>query len=432
VIFGSEVTVALHDLHQERIAAYTRQIDATTYRDIPALQARRDAAAEVPTTAQTASVDDDPDVRAAQNRFDAAERAYQAAERNVVCEKEGTCGSHRVGPGIAYKEKVAIRDDARVQRDEAQKALDSLRRTVAARLAAAGAARDSTAATTVESAGADLARLQAARDKDLADFTREVTADTGLLARLEALNELSATRGILRLAHLSLFLLFFSIELLPVLVKLLQVLGPETTYEQLVVKDDETARRTHEQDADARLRKHQSRLRVEGLIDRERRRLALAAGRRYVRKLGATQTAVIETALQAWSEQAREATDEALARWRHRLGVALRRPQDRALPSPPLNGHRRSAVGSDGDAEPFTIIDLARAEEDETLPAPRTDGNPATPGRHRKPREDADGRDDDEDPRAITATAPSTEDDGTGQVSSTGSARDPHSVRRTP
>ena len=56
-------------------------------------------------------------------------------------------------------------------------------------------------------------------------------ADTGILAQLEALREVSAKNSVLELARLVVLLLFFIIEILPVTVKFLLNLGPVSGYD---------------------------------------------------------------------------------------------------------------------------------------------------------------------------------------------------------
>lgn len=337
-IFGPEIQVELRTIHQEKIAAYTRQVDSTIYQDIPTLQNKLDAARQtlgtVPGTSPGTSVDDNQEVRNAQARFDQAERAFETAEQNVVCEKEGTCGSGKAGAGIAYREKVAIRDQAQRRRDAAQTRLDEVRARVSGQLAETGKAQQSTAQSTADGARRDLDTQRAKRAADLKQYTADVNKDTGLLARLEALNRLSEKRSALLAAHLMLFLLFLLIELLPVLVKLLQVLGPETTYEKLTTKADETARRLHEADTDARIHTQQSQLTVAQQLEKDRSRRALSAGRKHNRRMVQTQSTIITASLQAWSDHALNAAQAALVRWQQQRGVQAVNPVPTSPPAP--------------------------------------------------------------------------------------------------
>jgi len=59
-------------------------------------------------------------------------------------------------------------------------------------------------------------------------------SDTGLLAQIQALNAASAKNPGLAAAHWIVTALFFVIELLPVVIKCLLLIGPETAYERIV------------------------------------------------------------------------------------------------------------------------------------------------------------------------------------------------------
>jgi len=73
--------------------------------------------------------------------------------------------------------------------------------------------------------------------------------DTGILASLQALDELRGRNSTLMLADLLLFLFFTVIEWLPILVKALLNLGPENTYEKLLAKADEASLRNADNEA---------------------------------------------------------------------------------------------------------------------------------------------------------------------------------------
>jgi len=72
------------------------------------------------------------------------------------------------------------------------------------------------------------------RDSMTANFEKVNQADTGLLTRLDALNNLTPRNGTLTAAIGILFIFFMLIECLPVLVKMLTNLGPPDSYEELL------------------------------------------------------------------------------------------------------------------------------------------------------------------------------------------------------
>jgi len=100
----------------------------------------------------------------------------------------------------------------------------------------------------VSSAQTNLTRAQAQLTTDTnalnqlkSDFDVNNTNNTGILARLKALDELRTHNLNMLVAEFVLFLFFAAIELLPVLVKLLLNRGEETSYEQAVASADEVS-----------------------------------------------------------------------------------------------------------------------------------------------------------------------------------------------
>lgn len=92
-----------------------------------------------------------------------------------------------------------------------------------------------------------LALLQSDRTQQtlLLDNFQTQNADTaGLLLRLRALGEATGNDGVLRLARWLLFALFTTIECLPILVKTLLNLGPESNYEKELAMEEARSLRT--------------------------------------------------------------------------------------------------------------------------------------------------------------------------------------------
>ena len=75
---------------------------------------------------------------------------------------------------------------------------------------------------------------QAEQSNLLNGFEKQNSNTAGLLLRLKALGEVTGDNGALRLARWLLFALFTTIECLPILVKTLLNLGPESDYEKLL------------------------------------------------------------------------------------------------------------------------------------------------------------------------------------------------------
>jgi hypothetical protein len=199
-------------------------------------------AGEVPVTS--------PDLLAAEDEYGQAEDDYQAKQEAAEqawaawrCELDGQLcedGSGQVGDGPRaqalkreYDRKLAEAEAAGVLVEEKLIALEDAR-TVAREqgedtLAGAKAEADRVLPGLREQRD----ELQAAILGDLGTSNREAADDTGLLARLVALSHLGDENGWARMAHLLVAALLFMLELLPIAVKSLSILGPPTAYDQI-------------------------------------------------------------------------------------------------------------------------------------------------------------------------------------------------------
>ena len=118
----------------------------------------------------------------------------------------------------------------------------SARSDLAAAEAAATAAEGrsaSLAASSLDADKAELTRLTTEEDKLQAAFDATNQGAGGLLMRLEALDRLGNRNGTLAAAQFMLSLLFMTVELLPVLMKLLLNFSPPTAYDRLTALRDD-------------------------------------------------------------------------------------------------------------------------------------------------------------------------------------------------
>jgi hypothetical protein len=143
------------------------------------------------------------------------------------CQLNGCPGFH-AGDGPAAKaahdtyetdKKAVIKDQVDIANHE-----HGLQKSANARLA--GARKD------LGPAQGQLNHDKAMKDKKLKAFTSANASNAGLLLRMQALDEVAASSSTLQAARWLLFLFFTSIECLPILVKVLLNLGPETCYEK--------------------------------------------------------------------------------------------------------------------------------------------------------------------------------------------------------
>ncbi len=126
-VFSPEVERELTVMHREEQAQFERDL-ASDARFV-GLDAKRqqmarlqdELAAGVPAGAVLA----DPEIQDLTARLDAVSREHDAAEQAVTCEKEGQCGSGRVGAGPAFAEKLQRRDRLADERAQLQRRLEA-------------------------------------------------------------------------------------------------------------------------------------------------------------------------------------------------------------------------------------------------------------------------------------------------------------------
>jgi hypothetical protein len=253
-VFHKEIEATMVTLQAEAAQQFTTELDADArYAGIPALQQKVADEQAVIASGGTADPNADPAVVAAQAERDAKQAAYDAAQARAAelqaraqCELDGSCGSGRAGVGDAYLAAAAAAGQQATARDAAKASLDAADASLVSARAAAGAAAASADARSVSLAQAglvtdqaELSRLTTARAAEQASFEEQNAQSTGILARLEAMSRLSDDRPMVGTAHLVLFLLFLSIELLPVLVKVLLNLARPAAYDRLVEMREE-------------------------------------------------------------------------------------------------------------------------------------------------------------------------------------------------
>lgn len=241
-IFRSEIDNELTVMQAEQKAAFTSRLaEDARYRDLPAQREQIvKLQAEAASGVDEAQVYENPAVADLRQQLATVNASLAKAEEAVVCEKEGKCGSGKAGAGPAFNEKVALRDRLRSQSAELQEQLDAKTQQVRAEL-------QQSSTETRANAKARLADLQtrvdqatAAKDAEIERNAAAVRNGDGLLARLHALERISAGDRVLLAAHVFLFLFFTAIECLPVLFKFLLSLGKPSLYEQLFTVEDQS------------------------------------------------------------------------------------------------------------------------------------------------------------------------------------------------
>jgi hypothetical protein len=250
-VFHREIEATMVTLQAEAAEKFTTKLDADVrYAQIPALQQRVADEQGVIASGGSADPNSDPRVVTAQAERDSKQAAYAAAQARSAelqgkaqCELDGTCGSGTAGAGDAYLSAAAAagqQSAAKADLDAAESALQQARATADRNAQSADARSVAQAQSGLAADSATLDRLTRARNAEQAGFEAENAQSTGILARLEAMSRLSADRPLLGTAHLMLFLLFLSVEILPVVMKVLLNFAEPTAYDRMVqLRDDE-------------------------------------------------------------------------------------------------------------------------------------------------------------------------------------------------
>jgi hypothetical protein len=237
-IFHKEIDTEIVQMQAERSDAYRTGLESDArFTDLPALRSRITTAESVvasggQTDAGLAVVQNA--VTARQADLDAALATAQTLEAKAQCELDGTCGTGERGAGAAYQQARAAAD--------AQGAVVASARSALADAVSAASAAESRSAQLAGSSLADdkatLTRLTAEQDRLQAAFDATNEGSGGILMRLEALDRLGNENGTLAAAQFMLSLLFMSVEILPVLMKLLLNFSPPTAYDRLAALRD--------------------------------------------------------------------------------------------------------------------------------------------------------------------------------------------------
>jgi len=253
-VFSKEIDTTIVTLQAEAAEQFTDELAADArYAPIPVLEQQIAEEQAVLAGGGTSDPNADPRVTGAQAERDVQQAAYDAEattyadlQAKAQCELDGTCGSGDVGQGAAYFGAAAaaaaqadVRDAARAELDAAERALEQARESAGSDAVSAGARSVAIAEADLATHTAELQRLTAARVAEQAAFDEQNAQSDGLLARLEAMDRLAEDRPAAGTAHLMLFLLFLSVELLPVLMKVMLNFSEPTAYDRLAELRDE-------------------------------------------------------------------------------------------------------------------------------------------------------------------------------------------------
>lgn len=238
-IFHKEIATQVMALQAEASDEFNRNLDDDArFAGLPELREKVATEQAVVASGGTSAADLAPlqgELAGAQAAYDAALTTQRELSARAQCELDGTCGTGDAGTGQAYIEARAAADAHAGVVEAAKDELDA-----AAAALSAGATRSMQQATAdLETDRAELARLTDQQRALQASFDETNADNTGILIRLQALSALSESNTTMAIAHYMLALLFISVELLPVLMKMLLNFGPRSTYDRLSdLRDD--------------------------------------------------------------------------------------------------------------------------------------------------------------------------------------------------
>jgi Domain of unknown function (DUF4407) len=325
-VFQPEIESELTTMHAEA-AIESRKIREDAFVQIERLEKREKELQAIVAGGSTAAVSADPDVKAAQAAYDAAEKSYQKAQSDAQCELDGTCGTGDRGVGESYRQKERAAADARAARDTAKRKLDDVTAEVSRRLQDGARSQADAAAKELPVVQTDLARYRAERDEAEKNANEAESGNTGLLARLEALGRITENSPGGSSAHWMLFLLFLSIEVLPVLSKFLASLGAPSAYDRLLAREDQQIDHSHEVWSHKQRSVIDAQADIPVQIELHKAAAQLAAGKAAVDALVAKQTKIALRAVDVWGDLAAHRSDEELHQWyREHIGATVAPP----------------------------------------------------------------------------------------------------------
>jgi hypothetical protein len=332
-IFEQEINAELTTMKAEQVQQSKKALDQA-YANIAELQKTEKSLQDAIAGRTSRAVSDDPDVKAAQSAYDNADKAYQEADRQAQCELDGTCGTGQRGVGESYRQKRAAADSARQARDDARRKLDDATAKAGNRIQD-GTANDVAAARAkLPDVQSDLAAEEARRRSAEAAAAEAADENSGLLARLEALSRITDNHPSGEWAHVLLFLLFLAIEVLPVLVKMLAALGPQTLYDRLVEEQDTELADASRRRADEVRKLAEANAETRMALAQQQLDAQVKAGREAVAAMVERQAKIALNAIRTWGDLAELRSDEELDRWlrANTRTERTRQPQDVTVP----------------------------------------------------------------------------------------------------
>jgi hypothetical protein len=316
-VFQPEIESELVSMRAEALERSNRELDAA-FKQIEDLTVQEaDLRATIEGRNPTA-VSADSDVRAAKERYEAADETYRKAQQQAECELDGTCGTGVPGVGDSQRQKQREADEAKADRDRALADLDRVTAEAERRISDGQISAVEAARAKLPDIQGDLRVAQERKRAAEADASEAESGNTGLMARMTALDRLGDKNDSAATAHLFLFLLFLCIEILPVLVKLITSFGTKSLYDRMVERADDDADDLDQRQARAQRAQRDMEDKARMDLAQQRVDAQLEVGKRTTDELVDRQTSIALRSVEVWAELAMLRTDEQLTEWYQR------------------------------------------------------------------------------------------------------------------
>ncbi|WP_160573687.1 DUF4407 domain-containing protein [Actinomadura physcomitrii] len=303
-IFAPEISQEVNVLHAEAESKYQAQTaDDQVGKRIAWLEQRKQQLqAQITSGGLPATPDADPTLKQLQDKRDQLQKQLEQRREKLTCEQLGKCGTGRAGLGPEARKRIQDYNDTKRDFDTA----DTQLKNYLAQLKTKGvqdAQNELNGQGGAEGVNAELTRLKKQQSALQAQHAADTRDSDGMALRLEALNRLSQKNGTIGTAHLFVTLMFIAIELLPVLVKMMQLFGPPTVYDDLVAAHErenrETGAHLARRDADVARVRAADDVKYAGLVYDARR--AMLEG--LAQRTAMAEAEVGEAALEEWKRR---------------------------------------------------------------------------------------------------------------------------------
>jgi hypothetical protein len=235
-IFAKEVDQQLFVQHAEQVSVFqATQKTLTLGKEITNAQNKITQDQDTLKTGKFQNADIEARIQDDESTYDTAEGTCVKDEQKQGEEANGTGGTLTVGAGPVYDAEhqitvrdcgIAAADDNTLKADQADEQTYEQNQNVRLK-------------DDVNSQQSSITGWKASQATQLANYKTTVQQSNGLLARVSALWAIPG--WVAHITHIVIALLFFTIELLPILVKSLSLLGPRNHYEKAVDELDDTS-----------------------------------------------------------------------------------------------------------------------------------------------------------------------------------------------